>query len=210
MAFVTKPCVDRVWFSVLMHRMHSDFTLYLTDCLFHLGLGEGRYGGLKVVYNALKTVTLQYLSLVAAQQTQGHLKNHLGALDKKQVCRTKCTYIQKMRRQKQGRELSRLISPQLCLVVNSTVHAAAPTKDAGDEAEGKLRGEEREEPRRSIQAGADLVLLQVRIQAAVVVVQQSGQLVHLNLHRHKSRRVRRMNSDRADRLRAGCGCWIFF
>lgn len=55
------------------------------------------------------------------------------------------------------------------------------TEDAGHEAEGELRGEEREEPGRRVEAGADLVLLQVVVQLAVVVVQQPGQLVHLNL-----------------------------
>lgn len=55
------------------------------------------------------------------------------------------------------------------------------TKDAGHEAEGELRGEEREEPGRRVEARADLVLLEVVVQLAVVVVQQPGELVHLNL-----------------------------
>lgn len=57
------------------------------------------------------------------------------------------------------------------------------TKDAGHKVEGELRGEEREEPRRRVEAGADLVLLKVVVQVTVVVVQQPGQLVHLNLCR---------------------------
>lgn len=55
------------------------------------------------------------------------------------------------------------------------------TEDAGHEAEGELRGEEREEPGRRVEARADLVLLEVVVQLAVVVVQQPGELVHLNL-----------------------------
>lgn len=62
--------------------------MYLGDYLFHLAVSEGGDGGFKVVYNAFKAVTLQYLSLVAAQQTQGHLKNHLCALDKQEVWHT--------------------------------------------------------------------------------------------------------------------------
>lgn len=55
------------------------------------------------------------------------------------------------------------------------------TKDAGHKAERELRGEESEEPRRGVEARADLVLLEVIVQLAVVVVQQPGELVHLNL-----------------------------
>ena len=44
------------------------------------------------------------------------------------------------------------------------------TKDAGHEVEGELRGEEGEEPRRGVEARADLVLLQVIVQLAVIVV----------------------------------------
>lgn len=82
---MTKPYVDRVWFSGLVSHFNAqkcDFSLYLGDCLFHLVLCEVGYGGLKVVYNGLKAVTLQYFSFMAAQQAQGHLKNHLCALDK--------------------------------------------------------------------------------------------------------------------------------
>lgn len=59
--------------------------MYLADRLFHLALSKGGDGGFKVVHDTFKTVTLQYLSFVAAQQTQGHLKNHLSALDKQEV-----------------------------------------------------------------------------------------------------------------------------
>ncbi len=62
--------------------------MYLSDRLFYLAVSEGGDGGFKVVHNTFKAVTLQYLSLVAAQQTQGHLKNHLRALDKQEVCHT--------------------------------------------------------------------------------------------------------------------------
>lgn len=58
------------------------------------------------------------------------------------------------------------------------------TKDAGHKAEGELRGKEREEPRCGVEARADLVLLKVVVQLTVIVVQQPGELVHLNLHTH--------------------------
>lgn len=64
------------------------FEMYLSDRLFHLAVSEGGDGGFKVVHNTFKAVTLQYLSLVTAQQTQGHLKNHIRALDKQEVCHT--------------------------------------------------------------------------------------------------------------------------
>lgn len=75
--------------------MHQkfDFSLYLGDCLLHLVRDESRYGGLKVVYNALKTVTLQYFPLMTAQQAQGHLEYHLCALDKQQVYQIQYTCI---------------------------------------------------------------------------------------------------------------------
>lgn len=59
------------------------------------------------------------------------------------------------------------------------------TEDTGDEAQGEVRGEDGEEPGRGVQAGADLLLLQVVVQVPVVVVQQPGQLVHLDLRRRR-------------------------
>lgn len=75
--------------------------------------------------------------------------------------------------------------------INSTVMAVTRgftgdriyTEDAGHKVERELRGEEREEPGRRVEAGADLVLLEVVVQVTVVVVQQPGELVHLNLCR---------------------------
>ena len=55
------------------------------------------------------------------------------------------------------------------------------TEDARDESQGELRGEEGEEPGGRVEAGADLLLLQVGVQPAVVVVQQPRELVHLDL-----------------------------
>ena len=55
------------------------------------------------------------------------------------------------------------------------------TEDACDKAEGELGGEECEEPGGGVETGADLMVLQVAIELPVVVVQQSGQLVHLDL-----------------------------
>lgn len=44
------------------------------------------------------------------------------------------------------------------------------TKDAGHKAKRELWGEESEEPRCCVEAGTDLVLLEVIVQLAVVVV----------------------------------------
>lgn len=61
------------------------------------------------------------------------------------------------------------------------------TKDAGHEAKGELWGEEGEEPRRGVEARPDLVLLQVIVKFPVVVVQQPGELVHLNLEYNRDK-----------------------
>lgn len=63
------------------------------------------------------------------------------------------------------------------------------TKYTGNKTKRELRGEESEEPGCGVQAGADLVLLQVSVQVTVIVVQQSGQLVHLDLQREKEEKV---------------------
>lgn len=55
------------------------------------------------------------------------------------------------------------------------------TKHTGHEAEGEVWGEQSEEPGGGVQAGPDLLLLQVAVQISVVVVKQPRQLVHLNL-----------------------------
>ena len=58
------------------------------------------------------------------------------------------------------------------------------TENPGHKAEGELRGEEREEPRRGIQRGRDIVLLKVVVQIFVVVVDQTHQLVQPHLVTH--------------------------
>lgn len=63
------------------------------------------------------------------------------------------------------------------------------TKYTGDKAKLELRGEESEKPGCGVQAGTDLVLLQVSVQVTVIIVQQSGQLVHLDLHTEKEEKV---------------------
>lgn len=62
------------------------------------------------------------------------------------------------------------------------------TKYTGNKAKLELRGEESEKPGRGVQAGTDLVLLQVSVQVTVIVVQQSGQLVHLDLQRERKKK----------------------
>lgn len=55
------------------------------------------------------------------------------------------------------------------------------TEYPGNEAQGKLRGEHSEEPGCCVEAGPDLLLLQVAVQVAVIVVQEPRELVHLDL-----------------------------
>lgn len=55
------------------------------------------------------------------------------------------------------------------------------TKDSGHKAKGEVRGEGGEEPGGGVQAGSNLLLLQVAVEIPVVVVKQPRQLVHLNL-----------------------------
>lgn len=57
------------------------------------------------------------------------------------------------------------------------------TENTWHKAEWELWGKEREEPRGCVKAWADLVILEVIVQLAVIVVEQSGELVHLNLGR---------------------------
>lgn len=56
--------------------------LYLGNGLLHLRLSEGGECSFQIVHDALEAVTLHYLPLVAAQQTEGHFKDHLSPLDK--------------------------------------------------------------------------------------------------------------------------------
>lgn len=55
------------------------------------------------------------------------------------------------------------------------------TEDTGHKAEGEVWCEQSKEPWGGVQAGADLLLLQVAVQIPVVVMEQPRQLVHLNL-----------------------------
>ena len=56
------------------------------------------------------------------------------------------------------------------------------TKHLCDEPEGKLRGKESEEPRSGVEGRTDLILLQMVIQTLVEVMEQTRQLVHLDLN----------------------------
>lgn len=59
-----------------------------------------------------------------------------------------------------------------------------------------MRGEGGEEPGGGVQAGPDLLLLQVAVQVPVVVVEQPRQLVHLDLTGHTHMHVGEVsNSD---------------
>lgn len=71
------------------------------------------------------------------------------------------------------------------------------TEDSGHKAQGELGGEHGEEPGRGVEAGADLVLLQVVVEVPVVVVQEPRELVHLDLQGH---RVSAHSQDREDFL----------
>lgn len=55
------------------------------------------------------------------------------------------------------------------------------TKDSGYESQRELWGKHGEEPGGGVEAGADLVLLQVIVEVSVVIVKQPWELVHLDL-----------------------------
>ena len=59
--------------------------LYLRHGLLHLRMSEGGECCFQIVHDALKAVTLHYLPLMAAQQTEGHFKDHPGPLDKHKI-----------------------------------------------------------------------------------------------------------------------------
>lgn len=69
-----------------------------------------------------------------------------------------------------------------CVCLSKKRHIG--TKNPWHKAKWELWGEECEEPRCCVKAWADLVILQVIVQLTVVVMQQSGELVHLNLRGH--------------------------
>lgn len=59
------------------------------------------------------------------------------------------------------------------------------TEDSGHKPQGELGGEHGEKPGRGVEAGADLVLLQVVVEVPVVVVEEPRELVHLDLQGHR-------------------------
>lgn len=59
------------------------------------------------------------------------------------------------------------------------------TEDSGHKSQGELGGEHGEKPGRGVEAGADLVLLQVVVEVSVVVVEEPRELVHLDLQGHR-------------------------
>lgn len=60
---------------------------HLLHCLLHLVLSQVGDGSFKVVHNTLKAVAFHYFPFMAAQQTQGYLKDHFRPLDKQEVCK---------------------------------------------------------------------------------------------------------------------------
>lgn len=58
---------------------------YLHNGLLHLRLTERRERGFQIVHDALKAVALHYLRLMAAQQAEGHFKDHRRPLGEYKV-----------------------------------------------------------------------------------------------------------------------------
>ena len=68
------------------------------------------------------------------------------------------------------------------------IYSLGRTEAAGHEAERELGGEQGEEPGGSVQRRGDFVALEVVVEVTVVVVNQAGQLVQLDL-KHNTRPV---------------------
>lgn len=58
---------------------------YLHNGLLHLRLTERRKRGFQIVHDALEAVALHYLRLMAAQQAEGHLKDHRRPLNEYKI-----------------------------------------------------------------------------------------------------------------------------
>lgn len=58
------------------------------------------------------------------------------------------------------------------------------TEDSGHKSQWELGGKHGEEPGGSIEAGADLVLLEVVVEVPVVIMKEPRELVHLDLQGH--------------------------
>lgn len=56
------------------------------------------------------------------------------------------------------------------------------TKHSGNKAKWELRCEDCQEPRSSIQCWRNVMLLKMLIKVTMIVMQQTGELVHLNLN----------------------------
>lgn len=110
---------------------------------------------------------------MAAQQTEGHFKDHPGPLDKYKIWNKNNTGTENKTKHLNTfpSSLENSVVPIIICVCEQTQPLFKKyTEDAGHEAERELWGEESEEPGRCVKARADLVLLEVIVQLAVVVV----------------------------------------
>lgn len=64
-----------------------------------------------------------------------------------------------------------------------------PTKYPGHKSKRELRCEEREEPGSGVERGADFIGLQVVVEFSMEIMEQSGQLIHLNLIGKKTKQT---------------------
>lgn len=67
-----------------------------------------------------------------------------------------------------------------------TNRSHALTEDSGYKSQRELGGEHGEKPGGGIEAGADLMLLEVIVEVSVVIVKKPRELVHLDLWGHTS------------------------
>lgn len=75
-----------------------------------------------------------------------------------------------------------------CVRMKVWVRVCAFTEHSRHESKWEMWGKGSEEPRSGVQTGADLVLLQMSVQLSVIVVQQTRQLIHLNLRKREHTR----------------------
>lgn len=105
---------------------------------------------------------------MAAQETEGHFKDHPSPLDKYKIWNSNNIKKQYFKHVSVP-SLDNGIAVIIICVHNQPLFPKY-TKDAGHKAERELWGEESEEPWGCVKARADLVLLEVIVQLTVVVV----------------------------------------
>ena len=82
-----------------------------------------------------------------------------------------------------------------------TINNSGRTENPGHESEGELGGKDGEEPRCSVKCGADFEPVKVVVQVSVKVVQESRELVQLDLKFKRSNSGQRIKNKLLDMFR---------